>query len=575
MAPIPKKLSAEQQAEKQRRRREQNRIAQLRLRMRRRGLNPDVTPLSDVAALVDAAVIPDADSLSTSVETKPSEPGAIHHVNPTAGLRGSLTSEAMLAEATAMPPSTALTTAATTVATTAAPLATESPSALPSSLLLDSSLDPLKLSVSDLDSESNILPAVAPAIAVTAPRAVEPTNSSANSNTNLPPDLDLDLSNFTTTSGVLSDVGSTGLPLPSSLGRQMRPSLSTSMATSMEVSGSRGSSPAVNTAPWDPTLTPESYLSSLSVGPHHPTDSNETRQEQESYYINEMGILTRIPSDRPKPLPSHLKSKSPASHAFSQRPASQSPTETMGPWDISHLLWGNTWGDRILLPSFDINFVYNSFGQRLGLSQELLDDDFALSFLAKDYKRYRQRRQCLAQSGGRGGRCNHASLGLPPAESWLNPAVTGQESAQLQNASVGQEAEARNGEIQAPESLCWDEIPEEYHPPPSASVVPHHLFIDACFPWPIVRERIFRGILAGFFSELDLCVELWEQEGTNPWDTAYVVHGDDPFDPEAYELSATFVMRWGFLFTRRSSTSSTCLILARPQQFSVGRLGRK
>lgn len=75
---------------------------------------------------------------------------------------------------------------------------------------------------------------------------------------------------------------------------------------------------------------------------------------------------------------------------------------------------------------------------------------------------------------------------------------------------------------------------------------------DLSFPWPSVRDKILAATAAGLLSAHAVCVEVWpssdlQEQGAEP---PYWVHGDDPFDPEAYELSDRFARNLGCLLDR-------------------------
>lgn len=220
-----------------------------------------------------------------------------------------------------------------------------------------------------------------------------------------------------------------------------------------------------------------------------------------------------------------------ASQALS---ACQLSSRTVGPdriWSPNDF-WPSTYtfsatGSLRLLPSFPVEHVFYCVGEILGVDLTIWDDDQQLSHLAENYAQYCTIRAGAAPDSGEPG-LNTALSVSPNPSKW----------------APGSRQPRPQGLLQ------WERMPSILRPSKLAAQVPHHFFIDACFPWPSVRDRVLEHMRDGRFTQNELCMDMWAVESTNAWDAAYIVHGDNLFDPDAYEPSERFLQKWGFLFPR-------------------------
>lgn len=514
MAPLPKTFTPEQQEVKRLRRKEQNRLAQLRLRQRRRGVvpaEPDVGHVPHATATspppsgtttsprTTAPVSNTTSSVQPPLSTHPPAPALFEASDP--ALHGGLPGSSDFLDLLLFPSSEQSTgTAAIASSASTQDVATARPNGIPNDMwaqLMDlpgSAPTPSPTTQVSIEFPSTPIPAVA---------------SSSETPQVIPPAENMNL--YATLAAGLG-ASAPGEP-------QVYESPSDTDIDSNSLLLAQGTQPIIGSSPdASGVFAPSGPISapipapSLAIPVPHDTNSTNSLSESEVHTVARRSDSGSTPPSQQQPLLELL------AHINS--------------WDASRLLYGNAYADQGLLPSFDVTVVFDAFGERLGVAKEVMDDDLALSNLAEDFGRW-----CTIDKPSQRRK-------LPLNSSLSNYVDDG--AVQRQGAQFN-----------------WSDLPDEYYPSKLASLVPHHYFIDACFPWAIVRDRIFQGILAGYFSELDLCTEMWGAEGSNPWEGSYRVHGDDLFDPFAYEFSEGFVTRWGFLLTRKFLASTWFVVLSR------------
>jgi hypothetical protein len=82
-------------------------------------------------------------------------------------------------------------------------------------------------------------------------------------------------------------------------------------------------------------------------------------------------------------------------------------------------------------------------------------------------------------------------------------------------------------------------VPEILHPSPLQLTVPHYSWIDR-WPFPRLRDNLI--ILAQTVNIEELVTDVFTME------TCTIKKGRPPWDPNAWEISADFREKWGFLF---------------------------
>lgn len=97
-------------------------------------------------------------------------------------------------------------------------------------------------------------------------------------------------------------------------------------------------------------------------------------------------------------------------------------------------------------------------------------------------------------------------------------------------------------------SIMWSSMPANMLPTTEQQRVPHHRCIDLGLPWASVRSRLLdlaqtdRLCLNEFLLDILLSLVLPDQR------PSFYVYGDDPYDPECWELSASFAAKWSGIF---------------------------
>ncbi|UZJ57638.1 hypothetical protein CBS101457_006958 [Exobasidium rhododendri] len=99
--------------------------------------------------------------------------------------------------------------------------------------------------------------------------------------------------------------------------------------------------------------------------------------------------------------------------------------------------------------------------------------------------------------------------------------------------------------------LDWSNIASNWHPTKSQLEVDHHPYIDVCFPWPSVRERILSTL--HLIDEDELCDDLHpersnEQQSATRSEPAMIVWGSDPTYEMAWEVGESFAQKWWMYF---------------------------
>ncbi|CAO1619790.1 unnamed protein product [Sympodiomycopsis kandeliae] len=196
------------------------------------------------------------------------------------------------------------------------------------------------------------------------------------------------------------------------------------------------------------------------------------------------------------------------------------------------------WADRLLGTRWDVIKVLQMASEKLGLMYEYVEGDFSISFLAQDF---------LSATSGLGS----------------GPAISGPGQTELGKWPTEQEPHLRvpsplsrdgKGPASGTENglgpvLRWSHVPENMRPSRLSGIVSHHPYIDLSFPWPIFRDRILAAMSCHLLHEVDLCMEIWPGEDFQPVgaEPPYWIHGDDPFDPESYEVSDRLAKRYPWL----------------------------
>ncbi|CAO1629209.1 unnamed protein product [Parajaminaea phylloscopi] len=201
----------------------------------------------------------------------------------------------------------------------------------------------------------------------------------------------------------------------------------------------------------------------------------------------------------------------PSTATSADAPTSQSPLHRF----VTLVASNTPWIERMFGSGWDLLKVLTAASQRLGLMFQYIEADDSTSFLPMDF-------HGLKSSSSLVGRFDHAvepALAVDPDKG--------------PNRSL----------------LRWGFLPDNMAPSNLSAVVAHHPFIDLSFPWPSVRDKILASIAFGLLDEVALCVDIWpgheyQEQGADP---PYWVHGDDPFDPEAYELSDRFATTFACL----------------------------
>lgn len=171
------------------------------------------------------------------------------------------------------------------------------------------------------------------------------------------------------------------------------------------------------------------------------------------------------------------------------------------------------WANRLLKPRWDLMKVLHLATQRLGLTFDYVEEDSSISFLALDFENASGKALTMGQGlGGASGQGGSSSMEMAS-------------------------------------TLRWHVVPDNMQPSTLCGAVPHHPFVDLSFPWPVVRDKILAAATCGLLNEHTLCVDIWpgdsyQESGAEP---PYWVHGDDAFDPEAYEVSDRFARKYPWL----------------------------
>lgn len=96
--------------------------------------------------------------------------------------------------------------------------------------------------------------------------------------------------------------------------------------------------------------------------------------------------------------------------------------------------------------------------------------------------------------------------------------------------------------------IVWSSLPDNMQPTMEQQRYPHHRCIDLGLPWASVRSRLLelaqtdRICLGEFLLDILLSLVLPEQQ------PSFYVYGDDPHDPESWEVSPSFAAKWSGLF---------------------------
>ncbi|KAJ8128030.1 hypothetical protein O1611_g5603 [Lasiodiplodia mahajangana] len=86
---------------------------------------------------------------------------------------------------------------------------------------------------------------------------------------------------------------------------------------------------------------------------------------------------------------------------------------------------------------------------------------------------------------------------------------------------------------------------ENLRPTALQKAVVHHPWVDV-FPIPGIRDNILRGLAGALFDEDELCGALFNLDNDDDA-LAPIVVWADPSQAESWELSPTFLKKWGFL----------------------------
>jgi hypothetical protein len=86
-------------------------------------------------------------------------------------------------------------------------------------------------------------------------------------------------------------------------------------------------------------------------------------------------------------------------------------------------------------------------------------------------------------------------------------------------------------------------LPLSLHPTKLQCQVPHHPWIDL-LPIPRMRDNLLRA--GDTYDDLELCADLIGYYNSPTARTGLIVWGE-PWDPEAWEVTESFVWRWGWM----------------------------
>lgn len=89
------------------------------------------------------------------------------------------------------------------------------------------------------------------------------------------------------------------------------------------------------------------------------------------------------------------------------------------------------------------------------------------------------------------------------------------------------------------------------HPTKLQMEHPHSLLIDI-LPWPHVRDALIRLCLAGITSGHEIKCDMIGKDFDCTGDGhVFTIHGDDPCDPESWEVSESFAKRWSVVLDKK------------------------
>ncbi len=78
--------------------------------------------------------------------------------------------------------------------------------------------------------------------------------------------------------------------------------------------------------------------------------------------------------------------------------------------------------------------------------------------------------------------------------------------------------------------------------------IPHNIFVDTCIPWPRVRDRLLAALVGGHIDPFSFKKETFFPSGlAGEASPQIIIHGNDFFDPEAWEIKPQWCKRYSFL----------------------------
>ena len=88
--------------------------------------------------------------------------------------------------------------------------------------------------------------------------------------------------------------------------------------------------------------------------------------------------------------------------------------------------------------------------------------------------------------------------------------------------------------------------PENLRPTALQASITHHPWIDL-LPWPQLRDTILASIENEIIDEDELCYDIVEFDtSANPAEKAALIVWGEPWDPQGWEASTTFLRKWGW-----------------------------